>query len=77
MNVPEILEDDREINAIWIDDQWGWVVEEPRVSHDVCTGIIAYGEPGQHCLLPWFAVYNGDDIVARVPAQQCTEVHYK
>ena len=65
MRVPTILEDDREIMRIdWFDDEGSHF--DVRSS---CSKIIAYGEPAQHCDVPFFAVYNhSDEIICRVPA---------
>ena len=37
--------------------------------------IEAYGEPGIHCMIPYFKVSVGDEVIARVPAWQVS-VHY-
>ena len=77
MNTPTILEDDREIQAIWTSEQCGWDIVHTGVSRDDCTKIVAYGEPGEHAWIPWFAVYNGDVLVVRVPAHKCEAVRYQ
>lgn len=61
-----IVDDKREIERIdWNDDQGGFLVGSCGV-----TAIVAYGEPGPHCHLPWLAVYEGEQIRSRVPAEQ-------
>ena len=60
-----ILGDGRTITAIfWPDDTMH------RVGEFGVTEIKAYGEPGHYALVPWFAVYKGDALVSRVPADQ-------
>ena len=76
MSTPTILEDDREIRDIWVNDQQGWYPDH-GCSADTCTHIVAYGEPDKWCNVAWFAVYNGDDLVVRVPAYKCETVRYK
>lgn len=72
--VATILKDEREIEAIWF-------VNDPNGGgHMIAAGwpttkIVAYGEPGPHCELPWFAVYHGEHIHARVPALHVTVVY--
>lgn len=41
------------------------------------TKIIAYGEPGECCYKPWFAVYIGEKIVRRVNASYVVDVFYE
>ena len=48
----------------------GW-----RVGSSGVTAIVAYDEYGEFAMLPWVAVYRGDEIIVRVPAQQVS-VHY-
>ena len=65
--------DEREIAAIY------WPQEgDPghRVGEAGCTKIEAYDESGSHSYIPMLAVWRGDVIVARVPADQVS-VHYK
>lgn len=40
------------------------------------TKITAYGEPGEYCYKPWFAVYVGDQIARRVNASYVIDVLY-
>lgn len=74
-----IPEDKREIQAIWLDDQNGWSVgrASPSGFTALCTRIVAYEELGQMACVPWFAVYDGDVLVVRVPAHRCQVVRYK
>ena len=66
-DVKTILKDERTIIRIDWDTEDGsrFLVGEGGV-----TAIVAYGEPGEYCLVPWLAVYKGDEIVHRVPAGQ-------
>ncbi len=59
-----IMKDEREIDSLW-DGEWFVQVGIPNI-----TRIRAYGEPGHMAMLPWFAVYNGDEILMRVPAHK-------
>lgn len=58
-----LLEDDREIAAVSFGYPGGFSVGSYGV-----TKILAYGEPGEFCMLPWVAVYKGDTIIHRIPA---------
>ena len=66
-----VLTDDREISVI------AW-----NNADDACYRAIngvkieAYGEPGMHCDIPYFAVKQNGIVIARVPAWQVS-VHYK
>lgn len=63
-----ILEDEREIYALhYAEDIPSFIVGTRSV-----TKIVAYGEPAQYCNVPFFAVYEGDALHARVPAGQVT-----
>jgi len=59
--IKQIVDDNRTIEKlIWLDDTTCVAtVEDP---------IIAYEEPGQDQMVPWFAVYQGGEITMRVPA---------
>lgn len=73
--VPTILEDGREIGSITGEegaDEWWYGVGAVNVEK-----IAAYGEPGQYCDTPWFAVYKEGEIIARVPAGAVRSVEYK
>ena len=41
------------------------------------TRIVAYGEPGEMCYLPWFAVYVGDEMIERINATDVCLVQYR
>ena len=71
-DIPDILNDEREIRCIGnpASDTWDYEIGRYGV-----TKIAAYGEPGMTCYLPEFAVYTGDEILARVPAWTVS-VHY-
>jgi hypothetical protein len=66
-----IIEDDRPIHFLtyaarpdcpaW--DCLAWV------GRDGITKIVAYGEPGHMANRPWFAIYKGDHLFARVAAE--------
>ncbi len=60
--VPDILHDDREISAVFDGDST-WCVGGCGV-----TAIRAYGEPAIYGPVPWFAIYEGDNIIWRIPA---------
>lgn len=40
-----------------------------------CTKIVAYDENGSMSHVPWIAVFKGDEIAVRLPADQVS-VHY-
>ena len=40
------------------------------------TRIVAYGEPGEHCYVPWFAIYRGDEVAQRVNGNMVETVIY-
>lgn len=40
------------------------------------TLIEKYGEPAMHCDIPWFRIYKGDEICARVCAHHIALVRY-
>ncbi len=67
-----ILNDKREISSINFNEGAGELYSSAHYD------IEAYGEPGMHCMLPWFRVKRKHDgfVVARVPAHQVS-VHYK
>lgn len=75
-DIQPIHMDPRPIDAIWHPGEGagGWTTSPGyRFS---CDKIVAYAENGQMSPVPFYAVYRGDEIVARVPAQM-VEVHYK
>lgn len=76
--VPLIHMDPRPIAAIWHagEDAGGWTTSQSVAAQFRCDKIVAYGENGQMATVPFYAVYRGEEIIARVPAQM-VEVHYK
>lgn len=74
--IPTILEDTRKIDSIWFEDgQTGHSVSINEKSSYKCDDIRAYAENGQCAAVPFFAVYRGTQIIARVPAHM-VEVRY-
>lgn len=68
----ELMEDQRTIdNLALVDEDYFFKVGVAGV-----TKIRAYGEPGQYCMVPWFAVHRGAEIICRVPAEQAMLVGY-
>ena len=68
----ELSRDQRPINAIyWAAEGADWF----EVGRNNITAIRAYDENGQMSHIPWLAVYRGDEIVVRVPAEQVS-IHY-
>ena len=71
MNLPkgqtELSKDTRPIKAIAWDD-----AEQShfKVGQSGVTRIEAYDENGSMSFVPWLAVFKGDDIVHRCPADQ-------
>lgn len=69
----ELSTDPRPIQAIY------WPAEgDPghRVGQGQCTRIEAYDECGSMSHVPWIAVFFGEVIAARVPADQVTVVYF-
>jgi len=73
-----ILEDKREIQAIWPTNSegLGWNTVEGAYGRLV-DRIEAYGEPGQGAIVPWFRIWEGGVVVERVNAAAMEEVQYK
>lgn len=69
--VKKILQDDREIAELWFPGAGAGF----RVGQEGVTRIVAYGEPGLHCELPYFAVWFGDHLNNRVPATTAVVVY--
>ena len=67
----QMLEDEREIEQIFYEDG-----SDVNVGDSGVTAIKAYGEHGLYCNLPWLAIYKGDEIARRIPAN-FVEIHYK
>jgi hypothetical protein len=65
-----MLDDPREIKAIY------WSEGAAITVGGYCTRIVAYGEPGDGALVPWFAVYEGDVIKSRYRAGGLEGVAY-
>ena len=70
MDIQGILDDKRPIASICWNTEDGATYEATRG-----YTIEAYGEPGIHCNLPYFAVSKDGVIICRVPAWQVS-VHY-
>lgn len=77
MNDIQLIQmDQRPILGIYYpgEDGGGWTTT-PGYSFS-CDKIVAYGENGQMAPVPFYAVYRGGEIIARVPAQM-VEVQYR
>jgi hypothetical protein len=71
--VKRMLEDDREIIALYWPDGRRHIVGD---SYGV-TKLEVYGEPGDYgCVLPWIALWVGEQLNLRVPAGHVT-IEYK
>ena len=70
----DILQDEREVIAIGASlmDNPDWQVGRNNV-----TKIEVYAQSALYCDVPWFAVYVGEDIVARVNGLELALVRYK
>ena len=67
-----IQSDPRIIDSIWYDDQeWSHF----KVGSNGVTRIEAYGEPSLYAEIPFYAVFKGLEISARVPGQQVTVLY--
>lgn len=68
MTTPPLIYDDlRPIREIW-GEVACYCVDATVRDRDV-TRIVAYKEHGLSDFVPWLAVYSGEEIIARVPAQ--------
>ncbi len=68
-----ILQDTRTISTIAFgpkEDDFAYSVGVSGI-----TSIVAYAEPGEMAHVPWFKVYMGADIIARVPARMVMVVY--
>ena len=74
LTIMTVLDDPRPIDSIHWDEEG-----DPNftVGRQGVTEIRAYGEPGEHCFLPWLAVFIGERIICRVPAQQVLISYYQ
>lgn len=64
-----MFEDPRPIERIWSAndmDDFSY-----RVGYGSTTNIVAYQEPRNGAMIPWIAVYGGDEILLRIPASAC------
>lgn len=77
--IPTILDDARKIDSIWFPDNedgpHGYWIGASEKSSKKCDEIRAYAENGQCAPVPFFAVYRGGQIIARIPAHM-VEVRY-
>ena len=68
LGIDDLVQDQRPISGIF----WG---EENHqcyvVGHGGVTKIEAYYENGEYAGIPWFAVYVGDELIARRCAGGC------
>ena len=68
-----ILEDKRQISSIHWDDE----LDSRFMVGEVCVERIeAYGEPGQYCMLPWFAIWKDGKVVQRVNGSHISRIAY-
>lgn len=68
----ELSRDPRTIDQIyWAND------EGCSVGQQGCTRIEAYDESGHMAYIPWLAVFHGDHLQMRVPADQVTIAYIK
>jgi len=77
MDPKDILTDEREIVAIYpVDGSVGWTTSEQYLRAFPVDKVEPYGEPGEYCALPWFAIWKGGQIIARINAIAIGEVYY-
>jgi len=67
-----IFDDTRKISAIHFDDVEG---SSFTVGTFGITAIVAYRENGEMDNVPWLAIYKGDDIYQRLPANRVRIVY--
>jgi hypothetical protein len=66
-----LVDDKRTIKSIWFDGgQIGF-----EVGYSDVTAIVAYEEPGVEAMMPYFKVFIGAHIEARVPAYKVMVVY--
>lgn len=73
-----LSKDQRAIDSIWLPAGPGYRVGDMAVTAAWAaqvTRIVAYDEYGQQAFVPWLAVFAGDQILVRIPADQVS-VHY-
>lgn len=66
----QILDDTRKIKGLVMD------TFSHEVGRDGVEEIVAYGEPGEFCDLPWFALYYKGQICRRINAITIFAVDY-
>lgn len=71
MTTPTILQDEREVLEVTVIG--AWVDWKKRFSTLTGHRIVPYGEPGLHCELPFFAVYDAHSgkLLCRLPGHSC------
>jgi len=72
LTIDQILQDTRPVRMIvWFNDE-STEVGGKAAAHDdrVVTSIMPYYENGEMAGITWFAIYAGDELVGRVPANQ-------
>ena len=69
-----LMEDNRPILLIQFKGEGGGIIRVGDSSGT--TRIVAYGEPGECCYVPWFAVFVGEDVTRRVNAADIGIVEY-
>jgi len=72
-----ILDDKREISAIWLVVFDNLHKNVMRVGDDGITKIEVYAEYGQMAGAPWLAVYKGEHLLVRMNAAHVEGVEYK
>lgn len=65
-----ILTDERPISGLFFE------VDSIQAGSNGVTRIEAYQEPGQNAYVPWFAVFEDNEIVSRVNATHVVQVAY-
>lgn len=74
-----VMEDKRTIMGLGTGGEEGywWEVGRKSLRRDPVTKIVVYKEAGQHCYVPWFAVYSGERIINRVNGAFVDNVWYR
>lgn len=65
MPIKNMLEDPRQIDHV---NNESAAFTVAAVGLNGVTKIVAYGENAEFCLVPWLAVYKGDEIAQRIAA---------
>lgn len=71
MTICKIVDDKREISAVYqLNDESAYIVGKGNI-----TAIKPYDENGEYAPFTWLAIFKGEQIAIRIPAN-AVEIHY-